>query len=94
MFRDRGIVHNYMKLANYFAASNSTVCIEQCIVRFQFTMHIQTQLIKLHRIMYKKIIYSRNLHVLNLILTCAVIISKYMWLTLILFRSINFINKN
>ena len=54
MFRDRGIVHNYMKLANYFAASNPTVCIQQWIVRFQFTMHIQTQLIKLHRIMYKK----------------------------------------
>ena len=77
MFRDRGIVHNYMKLANYFAASNPTVCftfILQWIVRFQFTMHIQTQLIKLHRIMHKKK-YSRNLHVLNLILTCAVIIS-------------------
>ena len=57
MFRDRGIVHNYMKLANYFAASNPTVSftfIQQWIVRFQFTMHIQTQLIKLHRIMYKK----------------------------------------
>ena len=26
MFRDRGFVHNYMKLANYFAASNPTVC--------------------------------------------------------------------
>ena len=79
MFRDRGIVYNYMKLANYFAASNSTVFftfIQQWIVCFQFTMHIQTQLIKLHRIMYKnKIIYSRNFHVLNLILTCAVIIS-------------------
>ena len=78
MFCGRGIVHNYMKLANYFAASNPTVCftfIQQRIVRFQFTMHIQTQLIKLRRIMYKKIIYSRNLHVLNLILTCAVIIS-------------------
>ena len=57
MFRDRGIVHNCMKLANYFAASNPTVCftfIQQWIVRFQFTMHIQTRLIKLHRIMYKK----------------------------------------
>ena len=26
MFRHRGIVHNYVKLANYFAASNPTVC--------------------------------------------------------------------
>ena len=72
MFRDRGIVHNYMKLANYFAASNPTVSftfIQQRIVRFQFTMHIQTQLVKLHRIMYKKkTIYSRNLHVLNLVM--------------------------
>ena len=57
MFRDRGIVHNYMKLANYFADSNPTVSftfIQQWIVRFQFTMHIQTQFVKLHRIMYKK----------------------------------------
>ena len=54
MFRDRGIVYNYMQLANYFASNNPAVCIEQWIVRFQFTMHIQTQLIKLHRIMYKK----------------------------------------
>ena len=49
MFHGRGIVHNYMKLANCFAASNPTVCftfIQQWIVRFQFIMHIQTQLIE------------------------------------------------